>query len=579
MSGPRAERGGQPTSYLGDAAALVRTGGLRQAAALAAAMRARHLPGVEDVVEADASVGVVVDPDAADLDGVLAEAADVLAALPSDGELVAARSARRVHEVPVHFDGEDLPLVARHLRMPTGDVVAGLCGASLEVGFLGFLPGFAYLTGLPPALASLDRLPSPRRRVPPGSVALGGGYAAIYPAASPGGWFLLGRTSFSVFDPDVPPYAVLSPGDGVRFVPVAAPGAGSGDDDALAAVPPGRAPLRTGTARALEIVSAGGLSSVQDRGRIGVAHLGIPRAGAFDLSLLARANLAVGNAPLAGALEVAGDGFAARCRGDLVVALATAGRGRLLSVDGRLLPPGTVVSARHGSLLELRRDPERRGSSAPGEGARAYLAVAGGVIGPVRFGSCSSDLVSTLGPGALRAGDELPLGDPGRPRGRLLPGLAPDGPVRLRVIGEPHAVARLIGRVFLVDPASDRTGVRIVAAPDGKPANKTNTTTAGAIRPRRSQAMVTGAVQLPPGGSPILLGPDHGTIGGYEVACTVITADHPLLAQLLPGEEVMLVPVSLEEAAAARREAAGALRRAVQGWLPMAEGGLRRRPT
>lgn len=574
MSGPRGGRGGRPASYLGDAAALVRTDGLRRAAALAAAMRARHLPGVEDVVEADSSVGFVVDPDTADLDAVVGEATAVLAALPGERELAAARSAHRLHEVPVHFDGEDLPLVARQLGLSPGEVVAGLCGASLEVGFLGFLPGFAYLTGLPTALASLDRLASPRRRVPPGSVALGGGYAAIYPAASPGGWFLVGRTAFSVFDPDVPPYAVLSPGDGVRFVPVAAPCAGSGDDDALAAGPAGRAPLRTGAARALEVVSPGGVSSVQDGGRIGVAHLGIPRAGAFDLSLLARANLAVGNAPLAPSLEVAGDGFTARCRGDLVVALAAQARGVLLSVDGRPLPEGTVISAPHGSLLELRRPPERRGPSRLGEGARAYLAIAGGVIGPARFGSCSSDLVSTLGPGALREGDELPLGDPGRPRGRLLPGQVPDGPVRLRVIGEPHAVARLSGRVLVVDPASDRTGVRIVAAPDGEPANKMTATTAGAVRPRPSQAMVTGAVQLPPGGAPIILGPDHGTIGGYEVACTVITADHPLLAQLLPGEEVMLLPVSLQEAAAARREAAEALRRAVQGWLPMPEGRL-----
>ncbi|MGK5520306.1 5-oxoprolinase subunit B family protein [Micromonospora sp. URMC 107] len=120
-------------------------------------------------------------------------------------------------EVPVTYDGEDLPLVADHWGVDVPAVVDRLGRTRFRVAFCGFAPGFAYLTGLPAELA-VPRLPSPRPRVPAGSVALAGPYAGIYPAASPGGWLLVGRTGMPLFDVRADPPARLTPGTRVRLV-------------------------------------------------------------------------------------------------------------------------------------------------------------------------------------------------------------------------------------------------------------------------------------------------------------------------------------------------------------------------
>ncbi|RLK24373.1 KipI family sensor histidine kinase inhibitor [Micromonospora sp. M71_S20] len=120
-------------------------------------------------------------------------------------------------EVPVTYDGEDLPLVAEHWGVDVPAVVDRLRRTPFRVAFCGFAPGFAYLTGLPAELA-VPRLPTPRSRVPAGSVALAGPYAGIYPAASPGGWLLVGRTAMALFDVHADPPARLTPGTRVRLV-------------------------------------------------------------------------------------------------------------------------------------------------------------------------------------------------------------------------------------------------------------------------------------------------------------------------------------------------------------------------
>ena len=116
------------------------------------------------------------------------------------------------------YDGEDLPAVADHWGVDVPAVVDRLAGTAFRVAFCGFAPGFAYLTGLPADL-SVPRLPSPRPRVPAGSVALAGPYAGIYPTASPGGWLLVGRTTLTLFDVHADPPARLGPGTRVRLVP------------------------------------------------------------------------------------------------------------------------------------------------------------------------------------------------------------------------------------------------------------------------------------------------------------------------------------------------------------------------
>ncbi|MFI7574567.1 allophanate hydrolase subunit 1 [Micromonospora sp. NPDC049497] len=125
-------------------------------------------------------------------------------------------------DVPVTYDGEDLPAVADHWGVDVAAVVDRMAGTAFRVAFCGFAPGFAYLTGLPADL-SVPRLPSPRPRVPAGSVALAGPYAGIYPTASPGGWLLVGRTTLTLFDVHADPPARLAPGTRVRLVPARQP--------------------------------------------------------------------------------------------------------------------------------------------------------------------------------------------------------------------------------------------------------------------------------------------------------------------------------------------------------------------
>jgi KipI family sensor histidine kinase inhibitor len=132
------------------------------------------------------------------------------AAVPDDraGDLV---------EINVAFDGQDLGEVAELWATDERGVVDRLVQTELRVAFCGFTPGWAYLVGLPEELA-VPRRPTPRPRVPAGSVGLADRYAGIYPTASPGGWRLVGRSDARLFDPDRSPPALLTPGTRVRFV-------------------------------------------------------------------------------------------------------------------------------------------------------------------------------------------------------------------------------------------------------------------------------------------------------------------------------------------------------------------------
>lgn len=128
----------------------------------------------------------------------------------------------RTIEIPVRYGGEfgpDLGAVARHTGLTAERVIELHASAEYLVYFLGFSPGFPYLGGMPPELAT-PRLPAPRKSVPAGSVAIGGAQTGIYPMPSPGGWRIIGCTPLQLFDPESDPPARLRMGDRLRFVPV-----------------------------------------------------------------------------------------------------------------------------------------------------------------------------------------------------------------------------------------------------------------------------------------------------------------------------------------------------------------------
>lgn len=173
-------------------------------------LREVALPGVVDLIPAARSLlvigGAPLDPDR-------------LGALAEEASRADAEPASRRHDLPVVPDGADLSDLLATTCLSSDAFWARLAAIDFTVGFIGFSPGFPYLYGLPPELR-LPRRPSPRPLVPPGSVALAGPYAGIYPSPTPGGWNLIGTTPVRLFDPAEEPPARLRPGDVVRFVPV-----------------------------------------------------------------------------------------------------------------------------------------------------------------------------------------------------------------------------------------------------------------------------------------------------------------------------------------------------------------------
>jgi KipI family sensor histidine kinase inhibitor len=545
----------------GDRALLIGVADPPAGRALAAALERRGADGDAEVVCGRSTVALVLrDPDAAlgPWRDVVRDVQAGTAAPPGPDD---APPATKVLTVPCAFDGPDLAEVAALAGCSAADVVTLLTGERLTVGVVGFSPGFAYLDGLAAPLRAVPRRDRPRPAVAAGSVALANGHAAVYPTASPGGWQLVGRTGVPFFSLDGPPYAALAPGDQVQFTLA---GAGEATEPAPLTAAPWSPP--PAARPVFEVVAPGLRAVVQDAGRRGVAGSGVPDAGPADPVSWALANALVGNAPGAAALEVTGGGARLRALGPCHVAVV--GAAPSVRVDGTDVAPGQLVPLAAGQVLEV---------TALARGLRTYVGVAGGLLGPEVFASRSSDELSGLGRGAVSAGERLfagawapPLGD------HLAPGtataLAPGGdPVELRVVAGPHAerfapdtLARLAATTFRVGSDSNRVGLRLRA----------ETTADWRAVPGEldSQPMVTGAVQLPPGGEPVALGPDHATLGGYPVPAVVIAADHGVLGQCGPGTLVRLVPVGLDEADAARRAARRALAGAVVGHYPLAAG-------
>ena len=179
----------------------------------ALAERARLMPHVVEVVPGMNNLTIVFNPLDADYESLAAQLEagwDAAGSADAPGSTI---------EIPVRYggeDGPDLAELAKHAGLSIDEVVKRHTEADYIVFFLGFQPGFAYLGGLDPAL-HMPRRREPRLEVPAGSVGIGGAQTGIYPAASPGGWQLLGRTELRLFDPSRNPPTLMQPGDRVRF--------------------------------------------------------------------------------------------------------------------------------------------------------------------------------------------------------------------------------------------------------------------------------------------------------------------------------------------------------------------------
>lgn len=308
----------------------------------------------------------------------------------------------------------------------------------------------------------------------------------------------------------------------------------------------------------LHVAAPGLLTTIQDRGRVGYQHLGVPVSGALDPVSLQAANLLVGNAGDAGALEVA-------CVGPTLVAeadevrVAVAGAAAALDI----LPDVAATSGRRGEpnrvapmqSMRLRRGEALRIGALSGATV-LYVAVEGGFdITPV-LGSVSTDIRSGIGGWqgrALAAGDRLPLRLPraGEREEVCLEGFNVRPRPRVRVIIGPQSdhfpdreVAAFLDSEYTVGPSADRMGMRLTGRP---------------IRHSRgfdiaSDAIAPGSIQVPGHGAPIVLLADRQTTGGYPKIATVISADLPGLARLPVGAKVAFEAVTVEQAEAARRD-------------------------
>jgi biotin-dependent carboxylase-like uncharacterized protein len=282
----------------------------------------------------------------------------------------------------------------------------------------------------------------------------------------------------------------------------------------------------------IEVRVPGLHATVQDAGRTRHLRLGVPTAGAADRLAHAVANALVGNAPGEAALEISGLPFVFVAEQPLLAAVC--GRGvRLVARDA--ISGWTCAFLRSGAEVRVE-----------GNARYAYVALAGGVDVPPVLGSRSAYPAAALGPAPLAAGQRVRVR-----RARLDParaGLTAEAPdyerEAVRVVLGPHDdrvdVAAFLGARFTVDERSDRMGVRL--------RGPRITTRAGELL---TTGMTEGAVQVPPGGEPIVLLADHQTTGGYPVAATVIAADVPIVAQRHPGEALRFVAVDDDAAVAA----------------------------
>ncbi|TDB91091.1 biotin-dependent carboxyltransferase [Actinomadura sp. KC216] len=277
--------------------------------------------------------------------------------------------------------------------------------------------------------------------------------------------------------------------------------------------------------RELLIHQPGTLTLVQDLGRTGHASLGVPPSGAADPPALKLANRLVGNPENTAGLEITLGGLIAEFTAGHWLALT--GAELHARLDDTPLAANAPHYARPGQMLRLERP--------LGRGLRTYLAISGGIDIPPVLGSRSTDLMSGLGPPPLRSGTKLPLGPSTAATLNVdiapVPGPAP-APTLDIVPGPrddwftPGAMTMLTSADYAVTSEANRIGIRL----------------RGPALPRRittelpSEPMMTGALQVPPTGLPILFLNDHPTTGGYPVIAVVTTASLPAAAQLVPGD-------------------------------------------
>ncbi|WP_084516011.1 urea amidolyase family protein [Microbacterium luticocti] len=524
---------------------------IAQVLALHARLEASRPRGVVDLVPAARTVLVRVDPAVLQLSAARAW----VEAAAAEQTAVPARPAREV-ALDVVYDGPDLIGVAALLGIDADTLVRRHTATTWTVAFTGFAPGFGYLVG-DDWPYDVPRLRSPRTRVPAGAVGLAGAFSGAYPRPTPGGWQLIGTTDAVLFDADAADPVLLVPGTRVRFratgaapaAPLAAPASATPTPAAARAIPAkvlltdesagttrsfvrqkhsrrpdGAAEPPRNVAAAFEVREPGLSATVQDLGRPGRAAEGIAASGALDRGALRAANRIVGNREDAAGIEITMGGFCAVAERDLWIAV-TGGWGPI-RIDGHDVDPWQPVRWPVGAVLHI---------DWLTHGARAYLAVRGGVAVGEVAGSCATDTLAGLGPDPLHAGRRLATGHAASgpvPPAEPVMAAAPGDDLEIALAPGPRADrftdaarAALFEAVWTVTDHADRVGIRL----DGPVLDRVETAELA------SEGMVPGALQVPPDGRPVILMADGPVTGGYPVIAVATDAALDALAQARPG--------------------------------------------
>jgi len=436
----------------------------------------------------------------------------------------------RLIPLPVCYEepyGPDLAAVAARHGWAPEEVVRRHSGIRYPVFFLGFLPGFAYLGGMDPRLAT-PRRSEPRTRVEAGSVGIAGLQTGVYPSASPGGWNILGRTPVSLFRAEAHQPARLQPGDEVVFEPIDAPTFRRIAHEQGSVLPP-LDPLAGHPQSAVaRVLRPGMLTTLQDAGRYGFRDQGVPLSGGMDRTLAELGNACLNNPAGAPVLEFTVVGPELEGLEDLTLALAT--EGFEATVGGRPIRPFRPFRLRAGERLRV-----GRGQSA----LRGYLAVEGGWAGSPVLGSASAypPLTPSLGIDRGTLLHRRPQADPlaGLRVGAVRP------PIDLSYLEEevleawPGPEWSALGRdvqqairtsSFSVHPDSNRMAVFL----DHSAPLTAREILTGPVQP--------GIVQLTPSGRVIVLMRDAQTTGGYARILQLSERALNTLAQRRPRSRV-----------------------------------------
>lgn len=431
----------------------------------------------------------------------------------------ASDSSSRHIQLAVHYNGADLPAIAAATGLSPREIIQRHSGKEYLVYALGFTPGFPFMAALDEAL-QLPRKAVPRQ-VPANSVAMAQAQTGIYPISTPGGWHLLGTLLEPIFDPQRTPAFLLEAGDKVRFI--ARAGAAPAEVEPFNLLP--EAPRYP----ALKVQRAGLYDVLVDQGRFMVGRFGLARGGALDAPLARLANQLLGNPLSSAVLEINLLGGELEALRPLVFSLT--GWAVVPVVNGVRLEPFHSYALRGGDRLSF--SPTKTGNQ---QGARSYLALAGGFALRRFMGSVSSNPQAKIGR-CLQAGDIL---------GQALPRDARAGrffqPYRWQPVTEqretclrilegpqanPDALATLSENSYTVRSA-DRMGIRLDGAP----------VAGGDII---SEAVPIGAVQVTSSGMPIILLHDRGTLGGYSKPALLHPSDLAKAAQLRVGQRLRFV--------------------------------------